>query len=69
MDHDTCTLSKRSLDTLIGTAEVVAQHLETGYATPDDAKYLRQAVREIETEVQHRQYMPSLEKQRALWGD
>jgi hypothetical protein len=69
MDHDTYTLSRKSLDLITCTAQVVAQHLETGYATPVDAEHLRQAVKEVETEIQHRQYMPKLEQQRMLWGD
>lgn len=70
MDNDTYTLSKKSVDLLASTAEVVAEHLEHGYVTEADAKQLRLAATELGTEVQQRQYLqPSREQQRTLWGD
>lgn len=52
------------------TAQVVAEHLEHGHVTLDDAKNLRKAASELETEVQHKRYVqPTQEQQRMLWGD
>lgn len=67
---DTYTLSKRSVDAMACTAQVVAEHLEHGFVTSADAKQLREAASELETEVQHRQYVkPTQDQQRMLWGD
>ena len=49
--EDAYTLSRKSVDMLTCTAQVVAEHLDHGYVTSEDATRLRAATKEVETEV------------------
>jgi len=68
MGNDTYVLSKKVVESLASTAEVVAEHLEHGYVTETDAKQLRIATSQLTTEVKQcgQAYK---DQQRTLWGD
>ena len=67
--EDAYTLSRKSVDMLTCTAQVVAEHLDHGYVTSEDATRLRAATKEVETEVTNQYLQPSAAQQRMLWGD
>lgn len=66
---DNYIVSRKAVDTLACTAQVVAEHLEHGYATRADATQLRTAASEVESAVRRPAITEKTDAQRALWGD